>query len=41
MQEESNEGFVKELIDEVDKNGDGEISFQEFKEMMGSMISKL
>jgi Ca2+-binding EF-hand superfamily protein len=28
MQEEpASEGFVKELVEEVDKNGDGEISF--------------
>lgn len=35
------DGFVGELIEEVDKNGDGEISFQEFKEMMLKIIAKI
>lgn len=34
-------GFVTELIEEVDSNGDGEISFQEFKQMMGKFLRKL
>lgn len=33
--------FIKELIEEVDANGDGEISFQEFKDMMVKIISKI
>lgn len=41
MTDNNEEGFVKELIDEVDANGDGEISFQEFKDMMGKIISKI
>lgn len=39
--QENNEEFVNELIDEVDKNGDGEISYSEFKDMMKVLISKL
>jgi calcium-dependent protein kinase len=41
MSDETNEGFVMELIEEVDKNGDGEISFPEFKDMMTKIISKV
>merc|ERR1712146_560487 len=41
MQGDNDEAFVKELIDEVDKNGDGEISFDEFKDMMLKIISKI
>ena len=42
MQEgQENDGFVVEQIEEVDKNGDGEISFQEFKEMMLKIINKI
>jgi len=41
MSENNDEGFVKELIEEVDANGDGEISFQEFKDMMIKIISKV
>jgi len=39
MSETSDEGFAQELIEEVDKNGDGEISFSEFKEMMNKMFN--
>lgn len=35
-----NDEFVMELIEEVDKNGDGEISFSEFKEMMSHALTK-
>lgn len=35
-----NDVFVMELIEEVDKNGDGEISFSEFKEMMSHALTK-
>lgn len=41
MSGDGNEGFVMELIEEVDKNGDGEISFSEFKDMMHKIISKV
>ena len=41
MQGDNDEAFVKELIDEVDANGDGEISFDEFKDMMLKIISKI
>lgn len=41
MSEENDESFVMELIEEVDKNGDGEISFNEFKDMMHKIISKV
>jgi len=41
MSQEGNESFVMELIEEVDKNGDGEISFNEFKDMMHKIISKV
>jgi len=39
MSETADEGFAQELIEEVDKNGDGEISFAEFKEMMNKMFT--
>ena len=39
--EATDENFVNEMIEEVDKNGDGEISFEEFKQMMGKMYSKI
>jgi len=41
MSEAGNDEFVNDLITEVDKNGDGEISFQEFKDMMIKIISKV
>jgi len=41
MSGEGNDAFVMELVEEVDKNGDGEISFQEFKDMMMKIISKI
>ena len=40
MQEQSEE-FVKELINEVDGNGDGEIQYAEFKDMMNKIFSKI
>jgi len=40
-QEQTDENFVNEMIEEVDKNGDGEISFEEFKQMMGKMMNKI
>jgi len=40
MQDQS-EGFIQDLINEVDANGDGEIQFGEFKEMMSKIFSKL
>jgi Ca2+-binding EF-hand superfamily protein len=39
MSESGDDGFAQELIEEVDKNGDGEISFSEFKEMMSQMFN--
>jgi calcium-dependent protein kinase len=41
MSDAGNEEFINELIEEVDKNGDGEISFNEFKDMMIKIISKV
>lgn len=40
MQDQSEE-FVKELINEVDMNGDGEIQYAEFKDMMNKIFSKI
>jgi len=39
MNEGSDDSFAQELIEEVDKNGDGEISFTEFKEMMEKLFT--
>lgn len=39
MSEGGDDGFAQELIEEVDKNGDGEISFNEFKEMMEKLFT--
>jgi hypothetical protein len=33
MSDETNEGFVMELIEEVDKNGDGEVIFFSSKQI--------
>ena len=39
--EQQDESFVNDMIEEVDKDGNGEISFDEFKQMMGKMMSKI
>lgn len=33
------EKIVDDIIKEVDQNGDGEISFEEFEKMMSKMVS--
>lgn len=39
MSDGGDDSFAQELIEEVDKNGDGEISFNEFKEMMEKLFT--
>jgi len=41
MNNTTDDKFAYELIDEVDKNGDGEISFPEFKGMMDKFLNKI
>ncbi len=35
-----NEDIWKEIVTEIDKNGDGEISYDEFKKMMENLIGQ-
>ena len=41
MNNTTDDKFAYDLIDEVDKNGDGEISFSEFKGMMDKFLNKI
>ena len=41
MNNTSDDKFAYELIEEVDKNGDGEISLGEFKGMMDKFVNKI
>jgi len=41
MSNTADDKFACELIDEVDENGDGEISFAEFKGMMDKFLNKI
>ena len=35
---DSDSDIIKEIINEIDQNGDGEISFEEFKNMMVKVL---